>query len=246
MGVVLGTLTTKDGLVIPLPEAADDIRLDDVEFERRKEEFKFSRRVHNVTSSTLWGRDVRPNGDVVIYDRYRTITEDLKRKGAPLCGAKRTGETMVKDIFGTKQFKLFRALFHNPHVALDTRKLAALSGVNPHSVSILMQRPMPFLISEGLVEVKGDPRGKRFKTYTFKANCDDAEAEAKLWYEKMLQNTSGSTKKPAAGVPVKSQPQAAAPKAIGPLAQVQVDTETMEAVIRVPLDKLALVLKAIS
>jgi len=236
MGVVLGTLTTKDGLVIPLPEAADDIRLDDVEFERRKEEFKFSRRVHNVTSSTLWGRDVRPNGDVLIYDRYRTITEDLRRRGI----------TMGKNIFDTKQFKLFRALFMNPHVALNTKRLAELSGVASHSVAILLRRPMPFLLSEGLVEERA--RGKRSKVYVFKAKCDDAEAEAKLWYEKMLLNTSG-TKKPAARTPSKSQPQAAAPRApvpVSQMAQVQVDTETMEAIIRVPLDKLALVLKVIS
>jgi len=236
MGVILGTLTTKEGRVIPLPTAADELQTDEVEVERRKEELKFSRRIHNVTSSTLWGRDVPRNGDVIVYDRYRTITEDLKRKG----------ETMKKDVFATKQFKIFRALFTNPNVALNTKRLSELTGVKTNSISILLKKPIPFLLDEGLVEERSDPRSPRFKVYVFKAKCDDAEAEAKLWYEKMLNSTH---KKPAARTPSKSQPQAAAPRApvpVSQMAQVQVDTETMEAIIRVPLDKLALVLKVIS
>ena len=237
MSIILGTLTTRDGQVIPLPTAADDIVLPDVEVERRKEERRYSRCIHPASSGKAWeggqlGRAVtRPVALYVIK------TENLKRRGITTMSNMKMYETNV--------FKLFQALFQNPNVWLSSRRLTELTGVDQSSVSTLLKRAIGFLKSEGLLEEKDDPDHSRGHLWMFKGQCENAADEARIWYAKLRAGRGGRGSKrnaPVTGSRVSSVPAQAAPNPNGKRVLVEVDQTTMEAIVRVPLSQLGSVL----
>lgn len=225
MGVILGTLTTKTGQKIPLLSAADLVTLPEIESIRQKEERKYRR--HNQIPNHVWGEGVAPSGEVVHYDRYRVLTEDLRRKGE---------WRMIN--YESMAYRLFEALFKTPNEWVNSRRLAEFTGANISSVSTLLSRTIPFLESEGLLKVKDDPHTSKGRLLMFVAKCEKPEEEAKLWYAKMLNGPKPGAKKKALVAAPSPSP--------APVANVSIDTKTMEAVLRVPFSKLESVLRLLN
>jgi hypothetical protein len=143
---------------------------------------------------------------------------------------------MYKTMFETKVFKLFEALFKNQGVWLNSRMLGAMTGTKINSVSVLMKRTVAFLDEEGLLKVKQDPEQGR--VYMFIGQCEKPEEEARIWFGKMQEGRKKYTR----AVPIAVTP---APQPAIAISNIQVDQNTMEAILRVPLDKLAAVLRAV-
>jgi hypothetical protein len=234
MGVILGTLTTKTGLVIPLPTAADDLVLPEAEVERRKEEHKYSRCIHPASSGKVWegGREI---GRAVTRPvaLYIIKTETLKRRG----------NIMEKTIdYDTNQFRMFEYLFKHPDEWLDSSTIGKVTGVPTGSASAALKPIKDFLKSESLVlERKKDGTAAGME-FMFKGKCDNAGEESRIWYAKMLEDRRKGKKKSPAAKGSNPQPQAPAPRTSSTVTPVQVDTGTMEAIVRVPLSQLAAVL----
>ena len=79
MGVILGTLTTRDGRVIPLPDAAGELVAPRDEY--RKEERKYSKCIHRPITNGVWSTEQvgRPVTRQVAL--YFIKTESLRRQG---------------------------------------------------------------------------------------------------------------------------------------------------------------------
>jgi hypothetical protein len=231
MGVVLGVLTTKDGQTIPLPTAKDMIVGPKDEY--RKEEEKRFRGCLRRPLSHAWG--VEQAGEPITRQvaLYRVKTQYLMRQG---------GTPMKEDKrFQSSTYRLFEAYFKNPNTWLSTSQLHQMTGVGSSSISTLSKRAVDFLISEGLMEEKEDPNSSMGRLRMFKGQCEKPEEEARIWYDKMLRVKRKKTPT-AKGTEGRPKPQAPGASSI---TQVQVDMGTMEAILRVPLTKLAQVLKAL-
>ena len=89
MGVVLGTLTTRDGRVIPLPDAAGEM-VAPVEDEYRKEERKYSKCIHRPIVGQIWDDDKMTWLPVTQYGWYQVGSSDSEsepiRKKMRTCG----------------------------------------------------------------------------------------------------------------------------------------------------------------
>lgn len=237
MGVILGTFTDKDGHVIPLPTAAEEIRLPEAEVERRNEERKYSRCIRPAPSGKIWegGQAGRPITRPVAL--YVVKTENIKRQWGEI--------NMNNDdkLYQSASYRLFEAYFKQPNVWLSSRDLSTATGVPISSVSTLTKRAAAFLVAEGLMKEKDDPRTAKGVLRMFVGQCEKPVEEARLWYTKMLS----SKKNPPAARGRNPQPQAgSAPMCSNTVTPVQIDTGTMEAIVRVPLDRLASVLKLLT
>jgi hypothetical protein len=240
MGVVLGTLTTKDGQVIPLPTAADALDEPVVDEYRKEEERKYSKCIHRPVTHGVWDNSWQPKPVTRPVALYLLKTQNLRLQG----------ETMKpKSVYNTNQYKVFEYIFKHPNEWLDTEMLSKAIGMPRDSASASMTYIRRFLKDEELaVEKDKEGTSGKGKCIMFKAVCEDPVAESKLWYSKFLDYRKRANKKPAAKG-ANPQPQAVAataPKTSSPVTPVQVDTSTMEAIVRVPLAKLASVLKLLT
>ncbi len=237
MGVVLGTLTTKDGQVIPLPTAADVLDEPVVDEYRKEEEKRYAKCIRKPVTHGVWGTGENGRPVTRPVAMYSIKTENIKRQQGEM--------TMINNdkLYQSGSYRLFETYFKTPNAWLSSRDMSKVTGVGISSVSTLTTRTAEFLISEGLMKEKDDPHTAKGKLRMFVGQCEKPEEEARLWYAKMM---ASKKKKPAAKGD-NPQPQAvSAPKTSNTVTPVQVDTGTMEAIVRVPLDKLASVLKLIT
>jgi len=232
MGVILGTLTTKDGQVIPLPTAKDMVDAVPQDDYRKEEERKYKGCLPKAKTYRAWDVPVPCPHNIIYYGSYRVQTENLKRQG----------ETMTIGIdYNTNQFRMFEYLFKHPKEWMDSTFLGTMTGTPKPSASASLKPIKDFLHAQGLVEEKAKEGTAAGKMVMFIGQCEKPEEEAKLWYAKMLASRrKGKNKMPVA----KTQPRAVT--APGGITPVSVDTVTMEAIVRVPLDRLAEVLRVIS
>jgi hypothetical protein len=231
MAITLGVLTTKDGRVIPLPSAAAELVLPEVERLRKAEEKKYKgclRRRPIVAQ--VWDRETQNWMPVTQYGLYRVQTENLKRKG---------GIDMNDKMFDTKAYQLFETYFKNANTWMNSRRLGELTGVPISSISVLLRRAHDFLVANGLMKEKDEPGSAKGKLRMFVAVCENPVDEAKIWYAKMMGDKK--SRKNQRDTTVAKPSVVIKPPAS--LAQVSIDTQTMEAVVRVPLAKLAEVLR---
>jgi hypothetical protein len=234
MGVTLGTLTTKDGQVIPLPTAQDAIEELNADEYRREEEGRYRKCVHRPIVHGVWDIGIRETAlGPVCWSGYKVRTENLKRRGE---------RAMGKPIdYTTVKFRLFEHLFKHPKEWISTRTLAEVARAPVDSVSATLGAIRKFLFDEGLAKIRDMDGFANAKEIMFIGEADKPEEEARLWYTKML--TRRAVRKSKAPSPA---PQTATARTSSSVQPVQVDTQTMEAIIRVPLDKLAEVLKLMS
>lgn len=256
MGVQVGTITLKDGKVLPLADyieaVAEREQHDEVLDVADAEEQRFRRCFKRAVAGAIWEGQVCSNGHVITYDEYRLATENLRRRGA---------EMNVNDdrIYGTKAFSLFEAFFTNPKQWLSSRRLHELTGVGVSSITTLLRRPVPFLVAEGMLQEREDP-AVRGHVWMFVAQCDDPKQEARIWYRRMLEATRGVKHPPKLGSKfVQQRKMVTLPstetvatalrelKAGGGngVVSMQIDTNTMEAIVRVPLAALPKVIEAL-
>lgn len=232
MGVMLGTLTTRDGQVIPLPTAKDAI-LEPEDDYRKEEERRYRGCLPRARAYRAWDVPVPCPHDIIYYGSYRIKTENLKR----------LGETMNRPIdYNTNQFRIFEYLFRHPKEWFDSPFLGTITGTPKASASAALKPIKDFLEPQGLLEEKDKDGTAAGKLVRFIGECEKPEEEARLWYAKMLESKRKNKKgkMPA----VNTQPRAVT--APGGITPVSVDTVTMEAIIRVPLNRLAEVLRVIS
>jgi hypothetical protein len=143
--------------------------------------------------------------------------------------------------YNTNQFRMFEYLFKHPKEWMDSGYLGTMTGTPKPSASAALKPIKDFLHAQGLVEEKDKEGTAKGRLIMFIGQCEKPEEEARLWYAKMLASRKkGKNKMPVA----KTQPRAVT--APGGITPVSVDTVTMEAIVRVPLDRLAEVLRVIS
>jgi hypothetical protein len=149
----------------------------------------------------------------------------------------------AKTNYDTDAYKVFEYIFTHPKQWIGSRIIGDALGLRHASASALLSKAKQFLKKEELIAEKDKEGTAGGKLIMFKAECENPLLEARLWYNKALEFTRSRNRKPVAKG-ANPQPQAvAAPKTSNTVTPVQVDTATMEAIVRVPLTKLASVLK---